>query len=398
MNERISRSAVELTPEREAIIRARTKIRPDKPGTNPGDPGNGHVLVIDEKHQKFNGKIYHRKGNDGYYVSQKVIDGKSKNEFLHVAVWTFHNGDKPKGCVVHHNQKDENGQWDKSCNNIESLLLVTPSEHRLYHVKYEPSFELQCEECHQTFIARSLDTKYCPKCNVEFLGEVTGLTKFLAVIKTQSTECNPANMRTKVIRRCFFCNRPFETDINSMEVACGRSDCQGKKYVTAIENARTDVLKKLTESGEGFFRFSSACFQSAIRCVFIDNEVWFIADDVCKILGCKNSDEVFVGYSNEETVRNHKLNSSVGISEVGIINRTGLHSLALKLKKVGRFEDWFDNVVVPAIQQYTRYFFDDEAAPILSLSDGTTLEFVDADCDPFTFSENDPVLQYRIWI
>ena len=52
------RKHYKLTPEFAAEILARKKIRPDEPGTQPGDPGNGHVLVVDSEHQMFNGNVY----------------------------------------------------------------------------------------------------------------------------------------------------------------------------------------------------------------------------------------------------------------------------------------------------------------------------------------------------
>ncbi|MBQ9479733.1 MAG: hypothetical protein IJU71_09295, partial [Selenomonadaceae bacterium] len=59
MGRRKSNCWVEMTPEREAIIRARRHIKPDAPDTKPGDLGNGHVLVVDERTQKFNGNTYY---------------------------------------------------------------------------------------------------------------------------------------------------------------------------------------------------------------------------------------------------------------------------------------------------------------------------------------------------
>ena len=76
------------------------QIRPDEPGTKPGDPGNGRVLVIDAKHQKFNGHKYHLK--KGYYVC--TINEKQYR--LHADVWAYHNGSLPDGYIVHHDHRN----------------------------------------------------------------------------------------------------------------------------------------------------------------------------------------------------------------------------------------------------------------------------------------------------
>ena len=119
---RSSQAAVDITPKLEKEIRARTHIRPDAPNTKPGEEGNGHILIVDEKHQKFNGQVYYQNKN-GYFVANVYVNsGKRTLEFLHIAVWRFHNGAKPDGYVIHHEHKDADGNWDTTCNDIECLL------------------------------------------------------------------------------------------------------------------------------------------------------------------------------------------------------------------------------------------------------------------------------------
>ena len=133
-------------------------IKPDAPGTKPGDPGNGHVLVIDPKHQKFNGRVY-GSTKDGYYKCYIM----KKEHALHIDVYEFHCGKVPEGCVVHHEHRNPDGTFDKSENNIEWLRLMTSSEHLSYHGRNRATIEKICECCGKPFTTSSLSKKYCSK-------------------------------------------------------------------------------------------------------------------------------------------------------------------------------------------------------------------------------------------
>lgn len=266
MGTRVSRSMVELTPEREAIIKARRHIRPDEPGTNPGEPGNGHVLVIDETHQKFNGQKYHR-NNDGYYIINKKVCGKNKMQFLHVNVWQFHNGEKPEGFVVHHNHRDENGQWDKSANDIEHLLLVTYSEHRLYHAKYKPP------------VVENTDSY---SSNEEYSTLEDGRAETEMHVYVPRIE----DTQKKVIRYCYYCHRPFEAYESSFETACDRPNCRGKEFIRDYTAALNNVLQDLMKHSDCGFKCFSKQFKEPIHCLFIDDEFWFVAEEICSIFEC----------------------------------------------------------------------------------------------------------------
>lgn len=82
------------------------------------------VEYPDELHATFDGKIYRLQTN-GYY---------ERREYLHTAVMEYYSGEKiPAGYVVHHAKKNEKGEYDKSQNDIEDLLLLTASEHQKIH-------------------------------------------------------------------------------------------------------------------------------------------------------------------------------------------------------------------------------------------------------------------------
>lgn len=106
-----------LTQKLAAEIVARKKIRPDAPNTMPGDPGNGHVLLLDDEHQKFGGHVYtrleHSKNHNVkyFYTAERI-------HYIHVDVWTFHNGKPPAKQTVHHEHRKPDGNFDQDENSI----------------------------------------------------------------------------------------------------------------------------------------------------------------------------------------------------------------------------------------------------------------------------------------
>lgn len=81
-----------------------------------------------DKHQYFNGKMFTRDEDTGYYLcSSKSMDGGRKR--MHVYVWEYYNGSVPDGYHVHH--KDE----DKNNNDISNLELKIAAEHLAFHAK-----------------------------------------------------------------------------------------------------------------------------------------------------------------------------------------------------------------------------------------------------------------------
>jgi len=81
-----------------------------------------------DKHQYFNGKMFTRDENTGYYLCSSIsVDGSRKR--MHVYVWEYYNGAVPIGYHVHH--MDE----DKSNNDISNLELKAGAEHLSFHSK-----------------------------------------------------------------------------------------------------------------------------------------------------------------------------------------------------------------------------------------------------------------------
>ncbi|MBW4674310.1 MAG: hypothetical protein KME52_09900 [Desmonostoc geniculatum HA4340-LM1] len=93
-----------------------------------------------------------------------------------------------------------------------------------------------------------------------------------------------------------------------------------------------------------------------VRCVGNSASPWFIADDVCKILGIVNNRDAISKLDEDE-----KLMSLVPTSgqnrQMTVINESGLYSLVLTSRKpqAKRFKKWLTSEVIPAIRKTGRY-------------------------------------------
>lgn len=149
------------------------------------------IYSEDKNYAYFDGREYHRiKG--GYY--QRKLD-------LHVAVMeNYIDKAVPKGYHVHHNGKDEMGNFDKNKNDIEHLLLLSSSEHRRLHNLLDEGQErtVICASCGKEFKTRDKQRLYCTEsCRrkkerkriKEFVCKVCG-KKFLAPRGSKRKLCN----------------------------------------------------------------------------------------------------------------------------------------------------------------------------------------------------------------
>lgn len=142
------------------------------------------VEVIDEKHQKFGGVNFAKRANKGHFNANEIG--------IHRFVYTYYFGEIPKGCDIHHIDRD------KSNNDISNLLMLTRSEHQKIHYpkgtripkikkKFTCTFcgkeyeafpnaqNLYCsEECKNKacYSRKKLETKNCVICGKEFYARV----------------------------------------------------------------------------------------------------------------------------------------------------------------------------------------------------------------------------------
>lgn len=85
-----------------------------------------------------------------------------------------------------------------------------------------------------------------------------------------------------------------------------------------------------------------------------DREPWWVASDVCEILGLTNTTEALKGLDDDEK---STLRISEGGPERNIINEPGLYSLIMRSNKpeAKRFKRWITHEVLPAIRKTGKY-------------------------------------------
>ena len=96
-----------------------------------------------------------------------------------------------------------------------------------------------------------------------------------------------------------------------------------------------------------------------VRTVIENGQVWFIAKDVCDVLGLKNSRKaVSELYDNEKDVTISY--TPGGKQEMTIVNEPGLYKLIFKSRKpeAKKFQDWVFYDVLPDIRKHGMYLSD----------------------------------------
>ncbi len=93
---------------------------------------------------------------------------------------------------------------------------------------------------------------------------------------------------------------------------------------------------------------------------------WFVAIDICKILGTGNISMTLLKLKNEwKGIK--KINTSKGIQELIIINEAGLYKLIMRSNKpyAEQFQEWIFEEVLPSIRKTGQYQMDDKYKFIL---------------------------------
>ena len=94
---------------------------------------------------------------------------------------------------------------------------------------------------------------------------------------------------------------------------------------------------------------------AAVRIISDDGSPWFVATDVCEILGISNTTQALQRLDDDErsmfNIGRSKIHGGGG--EVNIINESGLYSLILRSRKpeAKRFRKWVTGEVLPSISR-----------------------------------------------
>lgn len=102
------------------------------------------------------------------------------------------------------------------------------------------------------------------------------------------------------------------------------------------------------------FEFKGA----ALRTLTDENgEPWFVAKDVCDVLGCTNASKAISDHVDSEDKLNNESLSSLGQRGGWLVNESGLYSLVLssKLPTAKEFKRWVTHEVLPSIRKHGAY-------------------------------------------
>ena len=109
------------------------------------------IEPIDEKHVKFNNRIYYNYAG-GYF---------HRSERLHITIYElYHNCIVPAGYEIHHRDLNPRN------NDISNLQMLTKSEHKSLHMRIHQTMTRKCFTCGKRFTARFSSKKFCSiKCS-----------------------------------------------------------------------------------------------------------------------------------------------------------------------------------------------------------------------------------------
>lgn len=92
-----------------------------------------------------------------------------------------------------------------------------------------------------------------------------------------------------------------------------------------------------------------------VRTVIIDNDIWFVASDVTKILGYLDGRKAVLTHTKGGFKK--KLPTNGGMQELTLINESDLYSLVLKsdTKNSKQFQEWVTEKILPSIRKTGSY-------------------------------------------
>lgn len=109
-----------------------------------------------------------------------------------------------------------------------------------------------------------------------------------------------------------------------------------------------------------------------VRTVTINNEPYFVGNDVSTILGYSNYRNAVVNHVDDEDKLRTQIEYAGQNREVTVINESGLYSLILgsKLPQAREFKHWVTSEVLPTIRKHGAYMTDEKAFNVVNNADG----------------------------
>lgn len=96
--------------------------------------------------------------------------------------------------------------------------------------------------------------------------------------------------------------------------------------------------------------------EQAVRVIMRDEEPWFVAADVCRVLEIGNTSDAVKRLDDDEKDVD-SIDTLGGTQRATVINESGLYALVLTSRKeqARRFRKWITSEVLPAIRRHGRY-------------------------------------------
>jgi prophage antirepressor-like protein len=96
---------------------------------------------------------------------------------------------------------------------------------------------------------------------------------------------------------------------------------------------------------------------SDIRSIEIEGELWFVANDVAKVLGYKNISDAISRHCKSRGIVKHDVPSSSGVQSMLLINEPNVYRLIVRsqLESAEKFEAWLFEEVIPSIRKKGYY-------------------------------------------
>ena len=178
------------------------------------------IIKIDERHVKFDGRVYRKNGKTDYWVTSYS---------LHRDIWRFFFGEIPKGYDIHHSDLNH------SNNDITNFELLTKAEHQKIHFNQLKTFK--CRVCGREFEATrhypyrfcskvcaglanrkiTRETITCPICGKIFTAKACAHRKYC------SLKCyREAHSKGSEIKTCPVCGKEFKAKISAHSKYCSR--------------------------------------------------------------------------------------------------------------------------------------------------------------------------------
>jgi prophage antirepressor-like protein len=114
--------------------------------------------------------------------------------------------------------------------------------------------------------------------------------------------------------------------------------------------------KKETNAETGSVPVEYKFENHTVRTIAKDDEIWFVAADVCEVLEVKNPTDAINRLDNDERALD-TIEGIPGGQAVNIINESGLYNLIFTSRKpqAKAFKRWVTHEVLPAIHKTRRY-------------------------------------------